>query len=151
MSTKTAAQRITERAERQPSGCLHWTGYIGNHGYGVLGVNGKNRLVHRLAFEMANGPIPAGRLVCHRCDNRRCMEPEHLFLGSIADNNADMRAKGRGVTLFGSRNGRARITESDVVAIRAASGTSDVVAARFGVSPSTIRHIRQGKQWKHVP
>jgi hypothetical protein len=76
--------------------CILWSGRIGNHRYGVVDVGGRSVLAHRQAWEDANGPIPVGLFVLHRCDNPPCVNPEHLFLGTHQDNMADMKAKGRG-------------------------------------------------------
>lgn len=76
-------------------GCWLWTGSR-RHRYGEFWVNGKREYPHRVSFELANGPIPAGLVVCHKCDVPLCVRPDHLFIGTLADNFADMRAKGRG-------------------------------------------------------
>ena len=99
----TSAERLTAGLERKPNGCLEWTGGTNEHGYGHVGISGKSFYTHRIAWELANGPIPDGLHVLHHCDNPPCCDtspseeyPEgHLFLGTNADNNADMMAKGR--------------------------------------------------------
>ena len=94
MSTATVGERLQRRLVRRGD-CLEWTGYTRAFGYGQLMVDGKCVGTHRVAWTLANGPIPDGICVLHRCDNPPCCEPAHLFLGTAADNTADMIAKGR--------------------------------------------------------
>lgn len=89
------ADRLARRLIKAPSGCIEWTGYRSPAGYGKIRVGGKGILAHRFAWELVNGPIPPGMCVCHRCDNPPCCNVAHLWLGTQADNNADMYAKGR--------------------------------------------------------
>lgn len=93
-------ERLARHSVRdEVTGCLNWTGQIGNHGYGVLWVKGeapKSLCVHRVAYELAFGNIPPDKPhVCHHCDNKRCIEPSHLFAGTHLDNVADMVRKQR--------------------------------------------------------
>jgi Autographiviridae endonuclease len=87
--------RLWSRTRRTETGCLEFTGCLGNKGYGQIGVERKIRSTHRVAWELAYGPIPDGLFVLHHCDNRACIEPTHLFLGTVQDNADDMVAKGR--------------------------------------------------------
>ena len=80
---------------RKGPGCWEWTASRQKFGYGTKWHNGSVQLAHRIAWEEANGPIQEGMCVLHRCDNPKCVRPDHLFLGTVADNNADRHAKGR--------------------------------------------------------
>jgi hypothetical protein len=134
------------------SGCWLWTGGISANGYGAIYSEGKQCGAHRVAYELHCGPIAVGLHVCHRCDVRSCVNPDHLFLGTIRDNNADMVAKGRNryVPLRGSANGSAKLTDADVRAIRASQRGQVATARAFGVAPSLISRIRQRKSWSHI-
>lgn len=144
------------------SGCLFWTAGRYNTGYGQFCVNKFGRGAHRVAWEIANGPIPEGMFVCHRCDNPACVRPAHLFLGAPADNSADMRRKGRQArgsrfagrpVLRGEAHGRAVLCEDSVRRIRAmhsAGATKQSLADRFGVHRAQIRRVVTFKSWKHV-
>lgn len=93
----TAAERLAARLERRSTGCLEWTGHSNEKGYGQISFEGRLVMTHRLAWELANGPIPDGLLVRHfACDNPPCCEPTHLRLGTFTDNTADMTSQGRG-------------------------------------------------------
>jgi hypothetical protein len=137
---------------RVGEGCWEWTGGT-NMGYGQISVGNRPQRVHRIAYEHHFGLIPKGMLVCHRCDNRLCVNPAHLWLGTIADNVRDMWAKGReNLTnqVRGERVNTAKLTAADVVAIRADPRSSLRVAPDYGVSPSMVRQIRARTSWRHV-
>lgn len=130
--------------------CWLWRGSIMAQGYGHCSVRGFKRPVraHRRAWEIENGPIPEGLFVLHRCDNRLCVRPSHLFLGTHEENMADMCSKGRQAR--GEGQHLAELTESDVLAIRASDLSSSALARRYGVTVPTIACVRQGVTWKHV-
>lgn len=90
-----SAERLERYLVRMPSGCIEWSASRFAQGYGQIKIDGKNRKTHRVAWELVNGPIPDGLMVCHRCDNPPCCNLDHLFLGTAADNTHDMQAKGR--------------------------------------------------------
>jgi hypothetical protein len=127
--------------------CIEWEGYRERKGYGKRG----NRYAHRMAWEEAHGPIPDGMCVCHTCDNPPCVNIEHLFLGTHADNMTDMVTKGR--SQKGEVNSQARLTEADVRAIRSAPRRPGVYAElmqRFGLSYHHIHRIRSNRRWTHI-
>lgn len=139
-----------------PLSCWPWTAWCRNDGYGsIRDENGVEVLAHRFAWTEARGAIPAGLCVLHHCDNRPCCNPAHLFLGTRADNIRDMDRKGRGRRAHrGSANGRAKLTESHVVAIRkryAQGGVTQKDLARcYGVSPALINFICTRRKWRHI-
>lgn len=128
---KTKAERFWGKVARG-DGCWEWTGRRHRQGYGVFWVGRTPHLAHRVAYELAAGPVPAGLCVCHRCDNPPCVNPAHLFVGTQLENMADMKAKGRGHAAF---------TKEDVEEIRRlqdAGLTQKEIAGRFGVGVGTV-------------
>jgi hypothetical protein len=131
--------------------CWVWTASIKGNGYGKIGAGGAGSgwlHAHRVSWKLANGPIPDGLQVLHRCDNRPCVRPDHLFLGTALDNQADCVAKGR--KRLGSRVVGSKITEADVIDIRslhAFGATHAALGAAYGVSDSVPRSIIKGTTW----
>lgn len=134
------------------SDCLVFVGQRDRKGYGRVQFDGRLQPSHRVTWEIMNGPIPDGLVVRHECDNAPCCNPDHLRLGTVADNAADMLKRGRQAT--GERNGSAKLTDDAVRAIReryAAGGvTHRVLGAEYGVSPVVIGLIVRRETWKHV-
>jgi hypothetical protein len=144
--------RFWQKVEKT-DGCWNWTAGTSEKGYGLFSVNNRNQRAHRVSYAMANGPIPDGMQVLHDCDNPRCVNPKHLFLGTNADNMADKVAKGRQAHFCPGRGEsapNARLTESQVLAIRASSGTHREVAEKFGMSRKQIEDIRARRSWMHI-
>jgi hypothetical protein len=138
-------------------GCYIWTGSVDGRGYGKLNVNKQILSAHRLSYEENIGPIPSGLYVLHHCDIPACINPSHLFLGTHANNMADMVLKGRqshgnnhGIQIRGEYHGGSKLTDDDVTKIRSSSGLLRIIAARFGVSEATVSMIRNHKRWKHI-
>lgn len=134
------------------SGCWLWTGRIADTGYGKMWVNGRDgQSAHRVSYQIHCGEIPAGMMVCHRCDVRSCVNPDHLFLGSAAHNSSDMMTKGRHRTApnKGSANHNAKLSDEAVRRIRA-GGDAKKLSEHYGVSRGLIYHIRRNLAWRHV-
>lgn len=132
-------------------GCHRWTGYRSDQGYGVINVDRKPRLVHRVVWELANGADASGLVIRHLCSHPWCVNPRHLRAGTHADNVRDKVIAGRQAK--GSGNGRAKLTEEvvrDVVRRLASGERKSVLAREFGVSERALRFIETGKAWAHV-
>ena len=147
-------ERFEEKVYADPNcGCWLWGGTVGSGGYGTIGLGGKgqgNALAHRIAYELHNGSIPDGLHVMHKCDNRWCVNPAHLSVGTPADNLRDMREKGRAVYVKGERHGSAKLTEAAVLDIRTKRLSQHSFARLYGVDQSTISDVQTGKIWTHV-
>lgn len=138
-----------ERAVRTESGCWLWPNVCKRHGYGRLMRDGRIVRAHRYAWTLVHGPIPDGVFVCHRCDVRACVNPDHLFLGTAADNNRDMWSKGRHPHMRGERHGNARFTQEQIDALRSgAMGDVHEAAAALGVDPSYAYRLASGDRWR---
>jgi hypothetical protein len=134
------------------TGCWVWQGALWLDGYASVWFDGQNRKAHRVSYERFIGPTN-GLHVCHHCDNPRCVNPDHLFLGTDADNVADKCSKGRakGGSMPGVRHPMHKLTEEQVSLIRNTPRERGVVtslAERFGVDKTTISRILRGKTWK---
>lgn len=149
----TLAQRLDHYTDKSggPDACWPWTAYRNEDGYGLLKWDDKMQGAHRLAWIEKHGPIPPDTPhVLHRCDNPPCRNENHLFLGTNADNTADRDRKGRNNQPRGEASGKAKLTEADVRAIRAATGTVAAIAERFGICQANASFIRSGKTWVHL-
>ena len=165
MKNKTKRRRITtgftiyERLDfytypEPMSGCWLWTGSTTGAGkYGGLQADGRLQRSHRLQWERFNGPIPKGLLVCHHCDTPLCVNPDHLFLGTYADNRKDSIKKGRFHT-YSNAKGKARywskFTADKIRTIRNDGRIGKVIALEYGMSKSAINRIKARTTWPHI-
>jgi predicted DNA-binding protein (UPF0251 family) len=161
--------RFQSKHESPADGCWNWKAGLhgsGRNSYGTFWLEGKMQRSHRVAYRLFCGAIPDGLVVRHRCDNPRCVRPDHLELGTVADNNRDKATRNRAPRVTGDRHGRhtkpertargsrhgcAKLTEDQARAIRAmrsAGNTQQAVACQFGVSRRTVQFIERGITWK---
>jgi len=158
--TPASTGRFLARVGRSNSSdCWPWLGCKDRWGYGLVSDRRTCNLAHRAAYEHFVGPIPAGLCVLHRCDNPACVNPSHLWVGTVADNNLDMVSKGRhrfGIETAlqpGEKHYAARLKVADILEIRrrSAAGESRIaLAAVFGVHPTHIKDIDLRRKWKCV-
>ncbi len=142
----TLEERFWSKVDK-PGDCWNWTAYTAGNGYGSLFFgtkkNPKPRSAHVVSYEIHNGPIPAGMNVLHTCDNRRCVNPDHLFLGTQSDNLIDALKKGRAPGM--------KLCEADVELILSLGDkTLKEIADWFDISISQVWNIRNKKQWKYI-
>jgi hypothetical protein len=133
--------------------CWNWTNYKNHSGYGVLGINNKTILAHRLSYQFAFGQIKDNLQVLHKCNNPACVNPAHLYLGTNQD-NVDYKVKNnRQSRLIGEKNPKTKLTEIQVHCIIELldDNISQVeIAKQFSVTPTAISDIKRGKNWKHI-
>lgn len=142
--------RLESRTKTGPE-CWEFTGCKNDGGYGYIGIKGKNAYAHRVAYELAFGPIPPGKFVLHKCDNPSCVRPDHLFLGTQLENRQDCVRKGR--TARGESVNTSKLSEDDVREIRRRAGDGESfrqLGLAYSVTHSTIARIAQRKSWTHI-
>lgn len=155
----TEAARFWSKVAKS-EGCWEWHGAKTNSGYGRIVITrpGENPrqvwfVAHRVAWALAGKSRAGDQILCHRCDNPGCVNPEHLFVGTHKDNAADRDAKGRRTPPKGIKNGRAKLTEQDVRDIRANKALCRVthaeLAARFGISQSQVGYVLN-HGWRNI-
>lgn len=135
------------------TGCWQWTASCAGKGYGQMKLPKQRRqeYAHRISYQIHYGEIPVGKYVCHTCDNPKCVNPGHLFIGTSADNHEDMKSKGR--HLFGERNSVAKVTEKDVLEIKEMLNMNipqTRIAKAYGISQIEVSRINTGQRWSHV-
>ena len=143
---------LARTVKNEKTGCLEWTGSSDAKGYGQIRICRKSVKAHRYAWFRANGDIPVGMLIRHKCDNPKCVNADHLEVGTYTDNVADMDQRGRRVNaqLKGSRCASAKVTEADVQNIRADTRRQVDIAKDYGISQAVVSKIKLKQAWAHV-
>lgn len=159
--SESVRRRFEEKYMPEPmSGCWLWLGALSKYGYGTIsGGRAHNHVplfAHRVSWEIANGPIPPGLSICHKCDNTACVNPQHLYAGTQRQNIQDALDRGRWTqhgASVGADHHLAKLTEDDVKEIRRAAEAGETrvsLARRFGVDPTNISCITLRKTWTHI-
>ena len=144
---------------RKSEGCWEWVAStMTKSGYGKIFDSGKLEGAHRVSWKLEHGEIPDGLCVLHHCDNRKCVRPSHLFLGTHKDNTDDMWSKNRGSRsgagdkkAVGARHGMAKLSEAEareVKALRLSGSPLKAIASKYGISDVTVSDIANGRRWK---
>ena len=138
-----------------PDECWEWQAHINKDGYGMISVDGVVERSHRMSWKLTNGDIPKVMCILHSCDNPRCCNPSHLFLGTQKDNVADMVSKNRHRGSPGIKNPSAKLTEDEVGQIRRLRNETPLTLHEIGemydVSFSLVSQICKRKAWNHIP
>lgn len=152
-SAQNAIRVIRENYIPEPnSGCWLWLGPVDKEGHGVLYAERKHYKAHRFSLYLQT-PCPNVKLLaCHTCDVPGCINPDHLFWGTNADNKADCKAKGRtrNNPSVGVEHHNAKLTEEDVLLIRYSVDKTSILSMRYGVCHQTIRNIQLRRNWRHL-
>ena len=141
-------ERFFEKINKSaPNGCWEWTGCL-CLGYGLIKrKDGLHLRAHRVSWEYHRGMIPHGMFICHSCDNRKCVNPDHLFVGTHNDNMKDMVIKGRSAKTVGEMNGFHKLKTESIETIRNDRRPQHIIAKDYGVCQTTISLIKRGKRW----
>jgi len=144
-------ERFYEKVMPEPmSGCWLWMACTNNQGYGRFKIDGKMQMAHRSSYKIHVGPIPDELCILHKCDTPGCVNPEHLFPGTNADNVRDRENKGRGNSLCGEDQGNAKLTKNDVRDIRTKRMNQREFAEIYGISRQNVSAIQLNKSWKDI-
>lgn len=140
---------LNNKTRNGQNGCIEWTGRRDKDGYARYG--GKSKIVSRMLYQKAYGEIEKGLCVCHTCDNPGCVNIDHLWLGTVKENNTDKTEKKR--TRYGSKHHKTHLTENDVIHIKILCNEGvfqSIIAEEYKISQSTVSTIKLGSFWKHV-
>lgn len=151
-SDTTLAARFDKKVVPVPeAGCWLWLGGKSGGGYGLIFASGRLHHAHRVAWAMRHGALPREKHVCHKCDTPACVNPDHLFIGTHAENMADRGKKGRAASFKGESHPNAKLSEADIPVIRNDTRMHREIAADYGVKEAAIFKIKHRLSWRHIP
>lgn len=142
--------RILRNVSIQQTGCWEWKGAKSVKGYGRITFENATWAVHRLMAHMQIGDVKKDTVVCHRCDNPSCVNPEHLFIGTQKENVADRDSKGRRNQAYGERQGSAKLTAAQVTAIRLDMRKHSEIAKTYGITRAHVGNLKANRAWRHI-
>jgi len=150
MIEKDAFLSRVEKTEK----CWLWRGVVTEYGYGIVKIGDKYERAHRVSYQLFNGEIQKGLMVCHHCDVRNCVKPDHLYAGTAKENSQDRERRGRGnrCSRIGEDGPGAKLSDEDVLRLNYMIGkiSQIEIAARFEVDPSLVSKIKTGRIWTHI-
>lgn len=150
IACKLDSKEVFFRHVKRTKACWEWTGCLSKKGYGWCCIIGLPQSAHRASWTIHNGKIPSGKHVLHKCDNRKCVRPSHLFIGTQVDNVADMDSKGRRASFVGTQNPRCKLTREQVIEIYLSDRAGLDIAKQYRIAPQTVSAIKSGQNWSHV-
>ena len=139
---------IESKSMKNADGCLEWQGALNQYGYGCVRSQGKTHLVHRLAYSLRSNEAIAGLVIRHNCDNPKCLAEDHLVSGTQAENLQDMSERGRAAR--GVKASSSKLSDEDIMAIRASNASRTELARLYGVCHQQISMIVRRKRWAHI-
>jgi len=147
---RSAEQVLSEYVLNANTGCKEWIGVLSRDGYGMCCYKAQRQRAHRLAFFTANPDADQGLLVLHKCDNRKCINVDHLYLGTCQDNSTDMVQRGRCNPRRGIHAHNARLNDEKAMAIFLDERTYAEIAMDYGIAATTVQGIKNKRLWKHA-